>query len=106
MSGTAATSETTATIYINFQPSSSSPIEFQTTLDGDQYTCLVTWNLATQTARDGAGWYLSVYDLNGTLIINTAMVGSPPGYNINLVAPLFTTQIVYRVQNLQFEIIG
>ena len=90
----------TTTTIIPFTPGPAAPFQFQATLDGNLYNCVVTWNLM------GQRWYLNVYDLSGNLIICTAMAGSPAGYNISLVAPLFDTQLVYRVANLQFEVIG
>lgn len=88
------------TTYIDFVPSTASPFQFQATLDGNLYNCVATWNLMSQS------YFLNVYALSGSLVICTAMVGSPIGYNITLTPTLFTTQLVYRIKNQQFEVIS
>ena len=87
------------TTIIPFEPTASAPFQFQATLDGQIYTCAVTWNLF------GQRWYLGCYTLTGTLMFNRALVGSPLGYDINLAAGIFTTSaLVYRAPTGQFEI--
>ena len=88
-----------ATTIIPFQPSLTSAFQFQAAFDGTTYTVIVTWNV------EGQRYYINVYTLQQSLVICAAMVGSPVGYNISLVAPLFTTQLVYRAPSNQFEVI-
>ena len=88
------------TVYIDFQPSSTAPFQFGATLDGAIYTVVVKWNLF------GQRWYLEIYDVSGTLIVCKARAGSPIGYDISLTGGYFTTQLVWREQNNQFEVIG
>jgi hypothetical protein len=62
------------TTIIPFAPAigpSSPPFQFQATLDGQIYTCTVTWNVFSQR------WYLGVYSLSGVLVVLVPMVGSP-----------------------------
>ncbi len=53
-----------------FQPSSTAAFTFQATLDGEQYTVVVTYNLF------GQRYYASVYDLSGNLISSRGLVSS------------------------------
>jgi hypothetical protein len=89
-----------STVVIPFLPSAVSAFQFQVTLDSNLYSCVVTWNLA------GQRYYINVYTLSGTLVICSAMVGSPVGYDISLTVNLFTSKLVYRIQNSRFEVIG
>lgn len=65
-----------ATVIIPFVPSLIQAPEFQVTLDGQIYNCIVTWNLAAQR------FYLNIYQLNGERVLTVAMVGSPVGVPI------------------------
>lgn len=49
------------------------PFLFQPTLDGVQYTATVGWNLF------GQRWYMALTTLDGTLIDEMAVIGSPAG---------------------------
>jgi len=82
----------------DFQPSSSAPFQFQPTLDGSVYTVVVKWSLA------GQRYYAEVSALDGTLIATVAVVGSPLGYDINLVGGYFASSIVFREASQQFEV--
>ncbi len=53
-----------------FQPSSATAFTFQATLDGEQYTVVVTYNLF------GQRYYASVYDLSGNLVSSRGLVSS------------------------------
>jgi hypothetical protein len=81
-----------------FTPSNTTPFQFQPTLDGDIYNCLVKWGLF------GQRWYLVCSDLSGNPIFTVAMVGSPPGYDISLTAGYFTSTIVFRQADQIFEV--
>ena len=76
-----------------FQPSNTTPFQFQPTLDGNIYNCVVTWNLF------GQRYYLNCMDLSGNLIFCVAMVGSPPDRDISLTAGYFTSTLVFRQQD-------
>lgn len=54
----------------------SPPFQFQPTLDGEQYTASVTWNLGAQR------WYLTLQDLGGNLIFTRSIPGSPAGVTL------------------------
>jgi len=60
----------------DFAPSNVAPFEFQPTLDGQVYTCVVTWILF------GRRYLISCYRLDGTRVFTRAMVGSPAGITI------------------------
>lgn len=88
------------TVYIPFVPSSSSNFQFQATFDAQVYTVIVTWSLF------GQRYYVNIYDSSGVLIVALPMIGSPDFYNVSLTAGYFTTQLVWRVQSGNFEVIG
>lgn len=81
-----------------FTPSSTQPFEFQPILDGVQYVALIKWNLF------GRRYYLELYQVDGTRVITTAVVGSPLDYDISLVGGLFESTLVFREQSQQFEV--
>lgn len=81
-----------------FQPSNTTPFQFQPTLDGNIYTCLVKWNLF------GQRYYLECSDLSGNLIFSVAMVGSPANYDISLTAGYFTSTLVFRQADQTFVV--
>lgn len=78
----------------------SSPIfRFQPTFDGTIYTVTVTWNIF------GQRFYIEVTSLTGELILATPLIGSPLGYDINLLAGLtLNSTLVYRAPSRQFEV--
>jgi len=93
------------TTYVNFYQPSNAPFQFQATLDGVSYTCTVPWNLF------GQRYYLTVSTLDGTVVVNLPLIGSPlnpnalPNVDINLVRGYFqTSTLVWREDNSQFEI--
>ena len=65
------------TTYTPFVPNPQVAFSFQPVLDGATYNVTVTWNVF------GQDYYVNIYDLNGNLIVNLPMVGSPPGVNIS-----------------------
>lgn len=86
------------TTYFPFQPTAAAPYEFKPTLDGVQYQCTVTWNLA------GQRWYLNIFDLQGNLQLTKALISSPNDYDIDLVEFYFTSTLVFRDSTQQFEV--
>jgi len=63
------------TTLVPFTPSlapSSPPFQFQATLDGQQYNCVVKWNLYSQR------WFIQVFSLSDTVnpILTQGLVGS------------------------------
>lgn len=90
-----------AVVYTPFapNPTAAPPFKFQLTLNGQNYTGAVTWNMS------GQRWYLSIYTLQGVLVWSGARVGSPPSYDINLVAGFFGPgSVVFRAATQQFEV--
>jgi len=84
---------------VQFTPSKVSNFQFQATFDGAIYNVIVTYNIY------GQRYYVNIYDTSNVRIITLPLIGSPLDYNISLTAGYFTTQLVYRVANQQFEII-
>ncbi len=58
------------TTYTPFLPTATVPFQFTPTLDGAQYTLVVTWGLA------GQRWYVNLYDQNGVLIFYLPLIAS------------------------------
>lgn len=84
---------------VPFVPSTSAPFQFQLSLDGSDYTAIVTWNLF------GQRFYFNLYTVQGVLVLALPLAGSPVGYDIDLVAGYFeTSRVVYRAPSRQFEI--
>lgn len=83
-----------------FAPSSQSVFTFQPTLDGVQYSVTVPWNVF------GERYYLTVRTLQGALVCHVAMSGSPNDYDLNLVGGYFTSLLVYRADQQQFEVLS
>lgn len=86
------------TIY-DFSPSPTSNFTFQPTFDGEVYTVIVNWNLF------GQRYYINIYTLQGALVACVPLIGSPPEYNISMTGGYFTSTLVYRVANAQFEVL-
>lgn len=58
---------------IPFTPSNKAAFQFQPTLDGQQYTGIVTWNLF------GKRFYVNLYQLDGTQVFTLPLIESPAG---------------------------
>lgn len=59
------------TTLVPFQPTPFAPVSFIATLDGQQYTISITWNLF------GQRWYFNVADLSGNQIVSEGLAASP-----------------------------
>jgi hypothetical protein len=59
------------TTFTDFAPTATSPFQFAPTLDGNQYTVVVTWGLA------GQRWYINLYDKTGALVVYLPLIASP-----------------------------
>ena len=82
-----------------FVPSNVAPFQFQPTFDGAHYTCTIKQNFF------GQRYYVFCTDLSGNPIFTRPLIGSPPTYNINLLAGYFVTStMVYRVSTGNFEV--
>ena len=86
------------TTFVDFQPSSLSNFQFQAILDGNSYNIVVTWNMY------GLRYYVNIYTTSGTLVLCKPLIGSPLGYDISITKGYFTSTLVFRDQNQQFEI--
>lgn len=61
------------TTYFKFVPNVQSPFTFQPTLDRQQFSAKVAWNLF------GQRWYLTVSQLTGAPVFTVPLLGSPDG---------------------------
>jgi hypothetical protein len=86
---------------IAFTPNNNAAPPFQATvtLDGQSYSLTTRWNLYR------VGWYFSLTDQSGNLVVNAPLVGSPPNATIYLAPGIFqTSTLAYRVSTGQFEV--
>lgn len=87
------------TTLTQFAPTLNQNFTFQPTLDGQQYSAVVTWNLF------GQRWVLNIYTLQGVLVVEKPLRGSPADYDINLVTGYFrTSTLLYRAGTNNFEV--
>ena len=59
------------TTIVPFQPVAGQAFSFSLTLDGQQYTCVLTHNIF------GQRWYANLYDVGNNLIVAKPVIGSP-----------------------------
>jgi len=87
------------TTLTQFNPSQSTPFQFNLVLDGTNYVASSPWNLY------GQRYYIQIYDTSRNLVMCRPLIGSPPEYDINLALGYFTTsKLVYRVSTNNFEV--
>ena len=88
-----------ATTLTQFIPAANQNFSWEPTLDGQQYTAVVSWSLF------GQHWILNLYDLQGTLVMVKPLRGSPLNSDINLLEGSFSTStMVYRASTNNFEV--
>ena len=90
------------TTYIDFFQPPNALFQFNATLDGNQYLVQTPWNVYRQD------YYIFIFDQSGNRVLALPRIGSPPGYDINLISirpDLFTTSsLVWRPSTGQFEV--
>lgn len=88
------------TSIIPFVPSNIVAPRFKATLDGSVYDVSVTWNISSLR------YYINIYDANGTWILTTALVSSPPARNIIscVYDPFLNSMVVQLVDPSQWPI--
>lgn len=67
------------TTYIPFTPSNLIRQEFTAMFDGDEYKVSLTWNVSAQR------YYVNIYGLDGTWILTTPLIATPPARKISSV---------------------
>lgn len=92
------------TTLTQFSPTVKQNFSFLPTFDGTEYSVVVTWGLF----GSGVGWprwIVNVYTLQGALVLQKPLRGSPQNYNVNLIQGYFTTSsLVYRTASNNFEV--
>jgi hypothetical protein len=86
------------TTLVNFAPSPIAPFQFQASLDGADYDCIVTWALF------GARWWFTVNSQDGVAVVALPLIASPPDRGFSLTAGYFKSTIVFREATQTFEI--
>jgi hypothetical protein len=77
------------TTVIPFLPSNLVAPSFRATLDGTDYDVEITWNVSAQR------YYINIYGLDGTWIITTPLVQTPPARKIqSIVYDIFQKAII------------
>lgn len=90
----------TTTLY-QFTPTTGQNFSFLPTLDGQEYSAIVTWSLF------GQRWILNIFTLQGGFVMQKPLTASPTNYDINLIAGYFTsTSLVYRASTNNIEVIA
>ena len=77
-----------------FTPSYTIAPSFQPTLDGEVYTCTVTWNLF------GQRYYLNCFDSSGNLVFTVAISETAPSLPINSLVWDGVSQIILVTTSL------
>ena len=85
-------------IYPYIQPPKGN-FQFQPTFDGQVYNVIQTY------LKFSDRFYVNIYDQSSNLIVSLPLIGSPPYQNISMTAGYFKTQLVYRPDLLQFQVI-
>ena len=62
------------TTYTAFKPPPNNSFSFQPFLDGNVYNAVCWWN------ADGQRWYITVTAVDGSLLFNLPLIGSPTGF--------------------------
>jgi hypothetical protein len=87
------------TTYTPFVPNPVTAFNFLTTLDGTQYSVVITWNMS------GQRWYLNIFTLQNVPVLIIALIPSPDDYDFNLLNGFFyTSTLVFRESSQTFEI--
>lgn len=82
-----------------FNPQPNQSFTFSPILDGITYIAICTYNIYSER------YYLSIYDTSRTLILYQPLIGSPVGFDINLVYGYFKiSTLIYRVSTGNFEV--
>lgn len=71
---------------------------FQATLDGGAYSVIVTWSIYAQR------YYVNIYNLSNVLVLSIPLIESPTEYDISMTAGYFTSKMIFRAGQNQFEI--
>lgn len=95
MSATITTSTVTP-----FTPTNNQAFQFNATLDGSAFICVVTWNLWAQR------WYLNIFTVQGVLIVCRALIASPDNYPINLLFGYFVTSTMVFLDDSQTFVVS
>lgn len=83
---------------ILFQPSPLTPFQFSPTLDGTTYSAQIRWNVYRED------WYLFVTTNQAKPVLTRPFVASPDDFDINMVAGVFASTLVYRASSNMIEV--
>lgn len=75
-------------------------INFTPTLDGTVYNANVTWNIA------GQRWYITITSSDGVRMITRPLIESPAKRDLNLLFGVFTTTLIWRIDDGVIEVNG
>lgn len=85
---------------IPFTPSNDSapPFSAQITVAEGLIILTAAWNIA------GQRWYIAIKNDGGETLLYRPLIGSPMGYDINLISTISQSSLVYREDNQTFEV--
>lgn len=89
----------TSVTYVPFVQPPNAQFQFAAVFDGETYNVTCTWNVF------GQRYFVNIFADNAERVLTIGRVGSPAGYDISLTAGYFTTKLVWREANNQFEVI-
>jgi hypothetical protein len=78
-----------------FHPSSIEAPTFSANLDGDQYNCSVTWNVAAQR------YYVNCFNLSGARVFTVALVETPRALTIDQLAWNINRKVVQALLSVE-----
>lgn len=87
------------TTFYPFTPTPGAPYQIQVVLDGATYDVTARWNVF------GLRWYVEITNRAQQRVLLIARIGSPRGVDISMTAGYFTTKLVWREADQQFEVI-
>ena len=90
---------TTLVAVFPFTQPPTEPFSFNATLDGSVYVVSVPFNIWSRR------YFVTITNGNGDLVLNIARIGSPRGADISITAGYFTTMLVWRDPDQQFEVL-
>lgn len=87
-----------STVTYDFTGNETKAVSFTPTLDGTVYNAKIGWLLAAQR------WYITITSPDGTRLLTRPMIESPAGYDVDLLFGVFTSTMVWRVDNGLIEV--
>ena len=82
-----------------FAPSPTVPFQFQPTLDGTTYNCVITWNIF------GNRYYVTCYTQSGAVVFTLPLISSTVSYPVSITKGYFASTLVYYGATQTIEVL-